>query len=94
MLHRIFVTSYCDIWHIHICTKGGQLNAVFATEREDDRVTFGREAVRMAEGILFDLPLTIDRAKSRIESAGLDGRIKLVGSDFPPVPACGRCSVF
>ncbi len=34
------------------------------------------------KGILFDLPHVIDRAKGKIESAGLSGRCDLVGGSF------------
>jgi hypothetical protein len=54
---------------------------------------FIRSALRAnpnANGILFDLPATVEGAKSRFESAGLTGRIELVGGDFfQSVPAGG-----
>jgi ubiquinone/menaquinone biosynthesis C-methylase UbiE len=40
------------------------------------------------QGILFDLPSVVERAKSNIEAAGLEGRCRVVpGSFFEAVPA-------
>jgi hypothetical protein len=43
-----------------------------------------------ATGILFDLPLTVEGARARVEAAGLNGRCQLFGGDFfKSVPAGG-----